>query len=572
MGMFLDSIVPSERYKEIAGTRFFVDKSLLIAELIRAVRIDGQKYICITRPRRFGKSVMADMIASFFGRAAGDYGVFEELNILSGKSRDRMERKYEYEADSSRTKRQNVLAGFDLTERQVRDCLNEYPVVYIDFSESPERCFSYDAYITRISEGLKADLKLAYPDIVTDVNKAVWDIMTEIFQETRQKFVFVMDEWDAVFHMPFISGRDQKEFLRFLKILLKDKGYVEFAYMTGILPVAKYSSGSEINMFKEYDMAATELYGEYFGFLESEVDRLFNIYLQTTRKPKISRDDLRFWYDGYHTAAGERLYNPRSIVCALTDNQLRSYWTDSGPYDECYYYIRNNVEDIRDDLALMVSGEGVESRIREYAVTAAELKTKDQIYSAMVVYGLLTYEEETGRVSIPNKELMDKFNELLLTNDSLGYIHNLARESERMLAATLAGDTKTMTEILEFAHNTETPILSYSNEAELSAVVNLVYLSARDKYRVEREDKAGKGYVDFIFYPERKNADALILELKVDGSPKDAIRQIKDKGYALQFSGKMGEKPKYTGKILAVGISYDKKTKEHSCKIEVLGN
>lgn len=128
-----------------------------------------------------------------------------------------------------------------------------------------------------------------------------------------------------------------------------------------------------------------------------------------------------------------------------------------------------------------------------------------------------------------------------------------------------------MEEILELVHDTEVPILSYNRETELAAIVNLVYLSARDFYRVEREDKAGKGYVDFIFYPEiDKNADAIILELKVDHTPEEAIQQIKDKKYALRFQGKIGEKKKYFGRILAVGISYGKNQKKHSCKVEIL--
>lgn len=127
-----------------------------------------------------------------------------------------------------------------------------------------------------------------------------------------------------------------------------------------------------------------------------------------------------------------------------------------------------------------------------------------------------------------------------------------------------------MVEILEFAYNTESPIFSYNSEIELSAVVNLVYIAARDKYRMERKDKAGKGYADFIFYPERKTADALIIELKVDGTPDDAIRQIKDKDYVLRFKGKFGEKQTYNGRVLAVGITYSKKTKKHFCKVEVL--
>ena len=186
----------------------------------------------------------------------------------------------------------------------------------------------------------------------------------------------------------------------------------------------------------------------------------------------------------------------------------------------------------------------------------------------MVVYGFLNYSK--GYISIPNKELMDKFDELLLSNQQLGYVYRLARESQRMLQATIHGDTDTMEEILEYVHDTEVPIYSYNSEVELSAIVNLVYLSARDEYRVEREDKAGKGFVDFIFYPKRNNIPGIILELKIDHTPQKAIEQIKEKNYQLRFQGKIGEIPVYEGSILAVGISYDKKTKKHSCEVEML--
>lgn len=267
-----------------------------------------------------------------------------------------------------------------------------------------------------------------------------------------------MDEWDAIFHKGFISEADKKSYLEFLRDLLKGQAYVELAYMTGVLPIAKYSGGSEMNMFKEYDMATKEKFSEFFGFLDSEVDRLFAVYQQTTANAKIMREDLDEWYDGYHTAAGARMYNPHSIVCSLTDNQISNYWTSSGPYDEIFFYIRNNIEDVRDDLAMMVSGERIAIKLQGYAATSTELNTKNQIFSAMVVYGLLTYED--GAVFIPNRELMDKFDELLLSNENLGYVHNLARESERMLKATLAGDVVTMAEILKLAHDTESPIFS----------------------------------------------------------------------------------------------------------------
>lgn len=535
MGMFLNSKTPFEAYRLVRKDAYFVDKTALIEELFPSL-LTEKRFLCITRPRRFGKSVMANMVGAFFNKAVDAAAVFGTLDIAASE--------------------------------EYSEHLNRHNIIYIDFSESPRNCTDYRQYIDRIQNGINTDLAMAFPDLEIDIQGATWDILNEIFQKKEQSFIFVMDEWDAVFHMPFITKEEQISYLLFLKSLLKGKTYVELAYMTGVLPIAKYSGGSELNMFMEYDMATKVKFSNCFGFLDTEVDRLYEVYLQNTTEPVITRNDLTIWYDGYHVASGEKIYNPQSVICALSDNQISNYWTNSGPYDEIFYYIRNNVNDVRDDIVFMVSGEHIEIKLQGYAAVSAELITKNQIYSAMVVYGLLTYED--GTVSIPNRELMDKFDELLLTNDNLGYIYNLAKESDKMLKATLCGDVRTMCEILKFAHDTESPIFSYNSETELSAVVNLVYLAARDKYRVEREDKAGEGYVDFIFYPNRPNADAIILELKIDSTPEEAINQIKEKNYALRLTGKMGEKPKYTGRILAVGISYYRKSKEHFCKVEVL--
>ncbi|MFQ6818495.1 MAG: AAA family ATPase [Blautia sp.] len=535
MSMFLNCFTVYDRYRAVLNSPYFVDKTLLLEELIPLL-CQEQRFVCITRPRRFGKTVMANMISAFFQKGADSCDIFDNL-LIAGKE-------------------------------DYKNHLNRHNVIFIDFSEMPENCSSYSQYISRILSGLKQDLSNAFPELDIDKEKSVWDILTAVFEKNGQKFIFIMDEWDAVFHMSFITEDNRKEYLQFLKLLLKSKSYVELAYITGILPIAKYSSGSELNMFQEYDMATKIRYSEYFGFLDSEIDMLYERYTKNTVNPRITRQELKEWYDGYHTASGERLYNPRSVVCALSDGQLASYWTSSGPYDEIFYYIRNDLEHIRDDLALMVCGESVDARIGEFAAFSMDLKTKNQIYSAMVVYGLLTYDD--GRVLIPNRELMLKYDELLQTEDSLGYVYRLAARSEQMLKATFAGDTDTMAEVLEYVHDTEIPVLSYNHETELAAVVNLVYLAARDRYRVEREDKAGKGFVDFIFYPLRRNDPCMILELKVDHTPEEAIHQIKEKKYISRFSGKLGELPQYTGRILAVGIGYKKKTKQHLCAVEEL--
>ena len=538
MGIYLNSKAAYTLYKSETEKPYFVDKSKMLEELFPFVQT-GNNHICITRPRRFGKTVMANMIASFFSRAFDSKDIFHGLKIAQSINYE----KY----------------------------INQFPVIHISFNESGTQCGSYTQYIERIEKRLVKDLKKEYPDAEISEDAGAAEALLELYAEDDSaQFVFVLDEWDFIFHQSFINDTDKRDYLTFLRNLLKDRPYVRLAYMTGILPIAKYSSGSELNMFSEFTMASEERFSEYFGFTEEEVDLLYQRYQNLEKKQKqITREGLKEWYDGYHTKSGERLYNPRSVVMSLSNNNLGNYWTSSGPYDEIFYYIEQNVDAVRDDLARMVSGNPVPVKIREYAATSLDLETKEEIFSAMVVYGFLSYEN--GKVSIPNKELGDKFSEMLQREPSLGYIHRLAKESERMLQATLAGDTETMEKILELVHDTEIPILSYNHETELAAVVNLIYLAARDTYREEREDKVGKGYVDFIFYPEiDKNADCIILELKVDHTPDEAIQQIKEKNYALRFQGKIGETSKYSGRILAVGISYGREEKKHSCKVEIL--
>lgn len=551
MGVYLNSKNPFGLFLEEAAAAYFVDKSGMIRDLFPLVAQGTEetiwqegsggksnRFLCVTRPRRFGKTLMASMIASFFSRAKRSEEIFRKLQIGTAK---------EFDAH-----------------------INQHNVIYISFNEIPQPCVSYQEYIQRIQRRLRNDLRKEFPNVEIREDEAVWDILGEIYElENEPRFIFVFDEWDYIFHRNFVSDKDKTDFIDFLSNLLKGKAYVELAYMTGILPIAKYSSGSELNMFYEYTMATEEKYSSYFGFTEAEVDDLFERYQRLTPIGRnVTREGLGTWYNGYHTQTGERVYNPRSVVAALTNNNLGNYWTSSGPYDEIFYYVRENTDAVRETLALLVSGVPVPAKVHEYAATSMELKTKDEILSAMVVYGFLNYEN--GCVSIPNKELMDRFADMLQREPSLGYIHSLARESGRMLRATKAGDTKTMEEILEYAHNTESPLLIYNHETELTMIVNLVYLAARDTYRIEREDKAGIGFVDFIFYPVKSGDDCIILELKVDHTAEEALEQIRNKNYLMKFQGKLGEAVPYTGRILAVGISYNKKDKIHKCKVEVL--
>ena len=384
MGFYLNNKSKISLYKSEVQRPYFVDKTLILSELFPLIE-SGNSHICITRPRRFGKTVMANMIGAFFEKGVDTKNIFEQLKISKST---------EYEKHR-----------------------NKHDVIYIDFSKMPEDCESYEQYIGRIISRLKKDLIREYPDADYEEDDALWDILDCIFDMyDGQKFIFVMDEWDCVFHKAFITREDQQKYISFLSNLLKDHGYVELSYMTGILPIAKYSSGSELNMFLEYTMASGEKFNEYFGFTESEVDELFEKYLKICETPTITREQLRLWYDGYATKAGERMYNPRSVVTALSNNNIGNYWTSSGPYDEIFYYIKNNVADVKADLALMVSGEAVQAKVREYAAASMNLSTKNEIFSAMVVYGFLSYEN--GKVRIPNKELMECLEDQLETKQN----------------------------------------------------------------------------------------------------------------------------------------------------------
>ena len=265
---------------------------------------------------------------------------------------------------------------------------------------------------------------------------------------------------------------------------------------------------------------------------------------------RVTREGLRIWYDGYYTKTGKRLYNPRSIVVALENNQLGSYWTSAGPYDEIFYYIEHNIADIRDALALLISGETVKADVQEYAATAMKLTTRDEIFSAMVVYGFLSRNQ--GRVSIPNRELMLRFSEMLKREPKLGDADCLAKESERMLQATRALDTKTIAEILSHVHDSEVPLWDYNREVRAygDRESRLIY-RRRDEYDIQRrEDRSGKGYVDFIFYPRYdRHADCIIVELKVDHSAGEAVEQIEQKNLTRHaFVARLAEETGYTGR------------------------
>lgn len=514
MNYYLNTNVPQGMFEQAVNSKIYVDKSLLIDKMSECIGTLN-KYVCITRPRRFGKTINAHMLGAYYTKGCDSRKLFDKLAIAKAESYQRH--------------------------------LNQHNVIYIDFSRLPDPCHNYDDYIQYVKACLTDDLENCY-----GVRKKPGMPIGDLFAATGEAFIFILDEWDSIFHQDFMGKKEKTLFLDFLKGMLKDRLYVEMAYMTGVLPVAKYSSGSELNMFREYSFMNGCVYETYFGFLEEEVRALCE------QQENISYKELADWYDGYRVKDGRHLFNPRSVNLALSDGVCLNYWTATGPMDEISDCIEHNVDEVREDIVRLVAGESVAVRLNGYSAVESQLRTRDEILSAMVVYGFLSYHN--GKLRIPNRELMEKF-EGALARDSMGAVKSIVDRSKEMLEATLDGDEKRVAEILENVHDQEIPFLSYSDENSLSCVVTLCYLAARECYIMEREAKSGKGYCDYLFLPRKQKDPAIVLELKVGDTCDAAIAQIRAKNYS-QKARERGAK-----EIILVGISYDKE-KRHCCRIQ----
>ena len=516
MTYFINRNIEKNEFKLAYESDYFIDKSELISK-INTIINKKDRFLCITRPRRFGKTINAMMLETYYSKNANSKEIFDKLNISKCNS---------YEKH-----------------------LNKHNVIYITFNNNAGINDNYKDYMNYYTSRLTKDIKELWPDV--EISDDIPDMLSEIQSKTGKGFIFIIDEWDYIYNNNLFTEQERDNFLLFLKDLLKDKPYVDLCYMTGVLPIAKYCTGSALNMFREYNFLNDNIYYTYYGFTTEEVEHI------CSQQDKVTMKDLREWYDGYKIQ-GIDLYNPRSVICALSDGICQSYWTNTGPMDEIIYHINQNIEEVKNDVVQMISNIPVEIRLKGYSAEQLTLETRNQILSAMTVYGFLTYHDET--LEIPNKELMIKFDDAL-EDKSMNEVSKLVLRSDEMLKATIRQDVDKMAEIIQEAHDINIPIIKYNDENSLACVISLVYLSARSKYKIVREMPAGIGFADFIFFPKDKSKPAFIIELKKNSTSEEALKQIFDKRYDLALKD-------YTGLKLAIGISYDSNLKKHSISIQ----
>ena len=522
MGIYLN---PGNRgFWESVRSEIYVDKTGLLACTNELLSTKG-KYICVSRPRRFGKSMTLEMLAAYYGRGCDSRELFAGLRI------EELESFPKY--------------------------LNRYDVIYLNMQQ-----FLIEAVPGKATEYLEQEvleeLSEEFGEILHGRDMGLAAALRKIYAKTDHSFIFLIDEWDCIMRERQESEALQRQYLDFLRNLLKDQQYIALVYMTGILPVKKYGLHSALNMFREYSMTNQWNFEEYTGFTEEEVKALCERF-------GMDFTEASSWYDGYQFRKYRHVYNPKSVVEAMSFREFSNYWTATETYEALKIYIDMDFDGLRADIVQMLGGGRVRINTRSFQNDMRNLRSKDDVLTLLIHLGYLAYDSEKEETFIPNKEIVGEF-ENAMSVSGWPEVMRILKASDKLLKDTLAGDAESVARGLDQAHTEAASILTYNDENSLSCAIGLAYYSARKDYRLIRELPAGHGYADVVFLPlPSVKKPALIVELKYDKTVSAAIQQIKDRHYLQALEG-------YAGEILAVGINYDREdaNKHHSCVIERL--
>ena len=509
-------------FRRAVQSKIYVDKTGLL-EYTNEVLGTEQSCICVSRPRRFGKSITAGMIAAYYDKSCDSRELFNSYRIAKADSYE----KY----------------------------LNQYTVIHLDITmfTTQEKVSSVTDCI---NEQVTDELREIYPDILNSERRNLPYALAEINDKTGERFVIIIDEWDAIFRESRYDVKAQKEYVDLLRGLFKSemsKRFVALAYMTGILPIKKYNSESALNNFDEFTMTSPAMLAEYVGFTEEEVRTLCKEY-------DMDFEEAARWYDGYSFHRVSHVYSPSSVVKAMLRGEYSNYWTSTVAYESLKGYISMNFDGLKDAVIQMLAGGRCRVRIDTYENDMTSFRNKDDVLTMLIHLGYLAYDSRRKEVYIPNEEVKEAFGQAVEATDWTNVIQAI-RQSDRLLQATWDKDEEKVAAGIDAVHEANTSILKYNDENALSCVITLAYYNAANDYTLVREMPAGRGYADIVFLP-RKYSDrpAMIVELKYDRSAEGAIHQIEEKNYVKALE-------EYKGNVLLVGINYDKETKKHSCVI-----
>ena len=513
----------------------YVDKTSLIP-LVNATINTESRYSCVTRCRRFGKSMAAKMLCAYYDKSCDSRELFVGLKAEQDKSFDTF--------------------------------LNRFYVLYLDVTSFTARPELRKNIVRNIQNEIIYELKKTFPDVEYKDNSDLMDVLSSIHQSTGEQFFFIIDEWDAICR-EFTDRQKMKgdpetitptildEYVMLLRRLFKTQDSDEVfagAYLTGILPIKRYNTESAMNNFCEYSMIRPGKMSSALGFTHEEVEAII-------KNHEMDMAEMELWYDGYRIGKASRMFNPYSVMRAISNEEYRSYWTTTGAYDSVVTYIQMNFEGLKDDIIRMLAGEHVYVNTSKFMNDMSIVRSKNDVLTVLIHLGYLAYDCDSQECYIPNKEVADEYLNAV-EDTSWNLLAESIQNSRALLNATIAGNEQAVAKSIDVAHDENTSILSYNDENSLACVLTVAYIWARNEYIIHREYATGKGFADLVMIPRRNvSKPALVIELKVNHSADTAIEQIKRKDYPDKIA-------EYTGDILLVGINYDKDTKQHTCMIE----
>ena len=520
MGIYIN--IGNAGFQRVRNSEY-IDKSGLIA-IVNNTLFTERSFSCVTRCRRFGKSLAAKMLAAYYDRTVDSRPLFADLQIARDPSFEQH--------------------------------LNKYPVIYLDLSAFTER-YKNDDIVDKIKEKLRADILDAYPQVEVKDNDDLMEVLLRINDATGDTFILIVDEWDAICReFPHMSPA-MDNYVGWMRRMFKDVNAARvFAgvYMTGILPIKKYKTESALNNFIEYSMVEPVDMGQYFGFTKDEVRAL-------AAKHGMDFDELVKWYDGYQIGDELSMFNPNSVMQALRARRCRSFWASTGAFDAVAHYINMNYDGLKDDIIRMLAGGRCTVDPTGFRNDMSAVESKDDVLTVLIHLGYLSYNWEENECYIPNLEVAGEMVNAVKSNNWAPLVGAI-QQSRQLLQSVLDGDAEAVARGVEAAHDEHTSILSYNNENSLACVLSIAFYYARNNYIIHRELPTGKGFADLVLIP-RKNVDspAIVLELKFNKDVDAAIDQIKRRQYPAGLTD-------YADRLLLVGISYDRETKTHSCRID----
>ena len=524
MGSFVN---PGNGAFQVAlNSEIYVDKTGLI-EYTNKVMNTLQAYICNSRPRRFGKSVTANMLTAYYSKGCNSEEMFDGLEISSCPD--------------------------------FRKHLNKYDVIHLDIQWCMEPAGGAESVLSYIVEKTLKELREYYPDEVSEEIRSIPEALSRINTVTGRKFVVIIDEWDVLIRDETTNKKIQEDYINFLRGMFKGTEptkYIQLAYLTGILPIKKEKTQSAMNNFDEYTMLDPKIFAKYIGFTEEEVLNLCNQY-------GCDFAEVKRWYDGY-LLNDYQVYNPKAVIEVLKWKRFQSYWSVTGSYEAIVPLINKNFDELKSTIIEMLSGSSVRVNTKSFQNDVVSFSNKDDVLTYLIHLGYLAYDQNRKTSFVPNEEIRQELVEAVESTHWNEFL-TFQQESSDLLDATLDMDAESVASGIEKIHTEYASMIQYNNENSLSSVLAIAYLSAIQYYfKPVCEFPTGRGFADFVFLPKPEyihDYPALLVELKWNQNARTAMRQIKEKKYPESIA-------KYTGEILLVAINYDKKTKEHQCMIE----